>query len=152
MRADRRHVPVMARLMLLFALLLIVFTLAVGLLYNSLMRRQSIGHYSKSMQRHAYAISQNLAEMIVPAEYEGLDETRFIVSEDTIAPYMALIEQMTNCNVYLVDVQHNVTGILTAWCSGWSARFWPPISSRPSRWVSWARRRPYRPALTATRT
>ncbi len=109
-RARRRHLPVMARLMLLFSLLLIVFSLAVGLLYNSLMRRQSIGHYSESMQRHAYAISQNLAEMIVPAEYDGLDETRFIVSEDNIAPYMALIEQMTNCNVYLVDVRHNVTG------------------------------------------
>ena len=109
-RAGKRHLPVMAQLMLLFALLLIAFTLAVGLLYNRLMRRQSIAHYTQNMQRHAYAISQNLAEMIVPDEYEGLDETRFIVSEDTLAPYMALIEQMTHCNVYLVDVEHNVTG------------------------------------------
>lgn len=62
------------------------------------------------MQRDAYAISQNLSEMIAPSDYETLDENPFIVGEDTLAPYMALIEHITNCNVYLIDEQHHVTG------------------------------------------
>ena len=33
-----------------------------------------IAHYSKTMQRNAYAISQNLSEMIAPSDYEALDE------------------------------------------------------------------------------
>ena len=48
---------IMVRLVLLFSLLLIAFTLIVGILYNALMRRQSILHYSESIQRDAYAIS-----------------------------------------------------------------------------------------------
>ncbi|MBQ2990547.1 MAG: HAMP domain-containing histidine kinase [Clostridia bacterium] len=99
-----------ARLMLLFALLLLSFTLAVSILYNALMRREMISHYNQTMQRDAYAIAQNLSEWIAPSSHEGLDETRFIVSEDTLAPYLAFIEQLTNCSVYIVDTRHNVTG------------------------------------------
>lgn len=104
-----RH-SIVARLMCLFALLLVAFTLTLNLLYQALMRRQVITHYSKSMQRDAYAISQNLSELIAPSSYDALDENRFIVSEDTLAPYMALIEHITSCNVYLIDTGHNVTG------------------------------------------
>ena len=48
--------------------------------------------------------------MIAPSDYETLDENSFIVGEDTLAPYMALIEHITNCSVYLIDEQHHVTG------------------------------------------
>ena len=98
------------RLMRLFAALLIVFTLLVGILYNTLMRRQTIAHYNQSMQRDAHTIAQNLSEWIAPSSYEGLDDTRFIVSGDTLTPYLAFIEQLTNSTVYIVDTYHNVTG------------------------------------------
>lgn len=98
-----------ARLMLLFALLLIFFTLMLGVLYNTLLEKQLVAHYSLTMQRNAYAISQNLSELIAPSAYNGLDETPFPVGEDTLAPYMALMEHITNCNVYVIDVEHNVT-------------------------------------------
>lgn len=98
-----------ARLMLLFALLLIFFTLMLGVLYNALLEKQLVAHYSLTMQRNAYAISQNLSELIAPSAYNGLDETPFPVGEDTLAPYMALMEHITNCNVYVIDVEHNVT-------------------------------------------
>ena len=78
--------------MRLFAALLIVFTLLVGILYNTLMRRQTIAHYSQTMQRDAHTIAQNLSEWIAPSSYEGLDDTRFIVSGDTLTPYLAFIE------------------------------------------------------------
>ena len=99
-----------ARLLLLFALLLVVFTLILGLLYNAMMRRQTIAHYSETMQRDAHAIAQSLSEWIAPSRYDGLDETRFLVSDETLAPYLSFIEQLTNCNVYMVDTYHNVTG------------------------------------------
>ena len=109
--ARRPRGSIMARLMLLFSLLLIAFTLIVGILYNALMRRQSILHYSESMQRDAYAISQNLYDLMANSSgSESLDETRFAVSEDTLGPYLAMTEQITRCNVYLVDTYHNVTG------------------------------------------
>ena len=96
---------------LLFTLLLVAFTLIVSILFNALMRRQTIQHHSKTMQRNAYAISQNLSEVFAPTRYEdSLDETRFIVRDDMLAPYLAMTEQITRCNVYLVDTQHNVTG------------------------------------------
>lgn len=98
------------RLLLLFALLLVVFTLILSLLYNAMMRRQTIAHYSETMQRDAHAIAQNLSEWIAPSRYDSLDETRFLVSDDTLAPYLSFIEQLTNCNVYMVDTFHNVTG------------------------------------------
>ena len=98
------------RLTNLFAIMLVVFTLLLTLLFNAMMERQMISHYSKTMQRDAYAISQNLSEMIAPSSYDSLDENPFIVGEDTLAPYMALIEHITHCNVYLVDEQHHVTG------------------------------------------
>ena len=110
LRGRMPSLSIRLRLMVLFMALLIAFTVIQNLLYTALMRRQMIAHYTQSMQRNAYAISQNLSELIAPSSYDGLDDTRFIVREDTLAPYMALIEQMTNCNVYLVDAQHNVTG------------------------------------------
>lgn len=60
-----------ARLMLLFALLLIFFTLMLGVLYNALLEKQLVAHYSLTMQRNAYAISQNLSELIAPSAYNG---------------------------------------------------------------------------------
>ena len=106
----RLRLSIASRLMLLFALLLVLFVCAVGIVYNTLMRRQTIRHYSEQMQRNAYAVAQNLSEIIAPSSYESLDETRFIVSEETLGPYLAFIEQLTNCDVYLVDTRHNVTG------------------------------------------
>ena len=104
------HRTLVARLTGLFALLLMLFAVVLELLFNAMMERKMIAHYSKTMQRNAYAISQNLSEMIAPSDYEALDENPFIVGEDTLAPYMALIEHITNCNVYLIDEQHRVTG------------------------------------------
>lgn len=112
MNAPRRQFfrSISWRLLRLFAILLLLFTLTSGLLYNGLMRRQSIAHYSESMQRDAYAIAQNLSEWIAPSSYEGLDDTRFSVSDDSLAPYLAFIEQLTGSTVYIVDTSHNVTG------------------------------------------
>ena len=100
------------RLMLLFSLLLVTFTLIVGVAYNAQMRKATIAHYGQTMQRDAYAISQNLAEIIAPSSYnaDALDETRLLVSEETLTPYLAFIEQLTNCSVYLVNTRHDVTG------------------------------------------
>ena len=98
------------RLMHMFAALLVIFTLLVGLLYNALMRRQTIAHYSQSMQHDAHTIAQNLSEWIAPSSYEGLDDTLFIVRGETLTPYLAFIEQLTNATVYIVDTHHNVTG------------------------------------------
>ena len=99
-----------ARLMFLFAVLLIAFSLSLTLLYNTLMRQQSIKHHSQELQRHAYAISQNLSEIMAPSRYDALDDTRFIVSEDALGPYLAMTENLIHCNVYLLDAQHNLTG------------------------------------------
>ena len=99
------------RLMLLFSLLLAAFAIITVLLYNALMLSQSIRHHSQVMQRDAFAIAQNLSELVAPSAFDAsLDETRFIVSEETLAPYLALTEQLTRCNVYLIDTRHNVTG------------------------------------------
>ena len=106
----RRKRSITWRLIQLFIILLILFTIIVGLLFNSRLRRQTIAHYSQSMQRDAHAIAQNLSEWIAPSHYEGLDDTRFIVSDDTLTPYLAFIEQLTNSTVYIVDTRHNVTG------------------------------------------
>lgn len=109
MNAAPRH-SLARKLMLLFLLLLVAFTLILTLLFNSLMRRQAISHYGQTMQRDAYAVAQNLSEWIAPSSYDALDETRFIVSEETLAPYLAFIEQLTNSTVYIVDTHHNVIG------------------------------------------
>ncbi|MBR5226335.1 MAG: HAMP domain-containing histidine kinase [Clostridia bacterium] len=106
----KRNRSITWRLIQLFIILLILFTLLVGVLYNGRLRRQTIAHYSQAMQRDAHAIAQNLSEWIAPSAYEGLDDTRFIVSDDTITPYLGFIEQLTNCTVYIVDTYHNVTG------------------------------------------
>lgn len=109
-RRRRLRRSIHARLMLLFSLVLIAFTLIQTLLYSTLLRRSQLENYSQSMQRHAYAISQNLSELVAPSNHEALDETRFIVSEDTLAPYLALIEQLTHCDVYLINAEHDVLG------------------------------------------
>ena len=101
---------ILLRLTLLFALSLVAFSMVHGLLYNTLLRRQTILRYSKTMQRDAYAISQNLSELLVPSSYDGLDENRFLVNEDTLAPYLAMMESLTNCSVYIVDAHHDLTG------------------------------------------
>ena len=63
------------------------------MIYNALMVRQSITHHSQAMQRDAFAIAQNLAELVAPSAYDAsLDETRFIVSEENLPPYLALTE------------------------------------------------------------
>ncbi len=98
------------RLTLLFALLLLAFSLFQGVLYSTLVRRQTIAHYGRTMHHDAYAISQNLSEMLAPSGYDGLDDTRFLVSEDTLAPYLAMVESLTNCSVYIVDSHHDLTG------------------------------------------
>lgn len=98
------------RLMRLFALLLILFTLASGLLYNSLLRRQSIAHYSETMQRDAHAVAQNLSEWIAPSIYDGLDNSRLTIRDESLPPYLSFIEQLTGSTVYIVDSQHNITG------------------------------------------
>ena len=108
-RLSRRR-SITWRLIQLFLILLIFFTLIVGVLYNARLRRQTIAHYSQAMQRDAHAIAQNLSEWIAPSSYEGLDDTRFIVSDDTLTPYLGFIEQLTNSTVYIVDTHHNVTG------------------------------------------
>ena len=92
-----RH-RLVTRLTGLFAIMLVIFTLLLTLVFNAMMEKQMINHYSKTMQRDAYAISQNLSEMIAPSSYDSLDENPFIVGEDTLAPYMALIEHITHCN------------------------------------------------------
>ena len=119
------HRTLVARLTGLFALLLMLFAVVLELLFNAMMERKMIAHYSKTMQRNAYAISQNLSEMIAPSDYEALDETPFIVGEDTLAPYMALIEHITNCNVYLIDEQHRVTGYFDGVVQTMSGRVLP---------------------------
>ena len=64
------HRTLVARLTGLFALLLMLFAAVLELLFNAMMERKMIAHYSKTMQRNAYAISQNLSEMIAPSDYE----------------------------------------------------------------------------------
>ena len=108
-----RHLPrrsIWARLTLLFAISLVAFSMIHALLYNTLMRRQTIQRYGQNMHHDAYAISQNLSELLAPSDYEVLDENRFLVSEDSLAPYLAMMESLTRCNVYIVDAQHDLTG------------------------------------------
>lgn len=107
-KSPRRSIWV--RLTLLFALALFAFSLFQGLLYNTFVRRQTIQRYSQNMHHDAYAISQNLSELLAPSDYDGLDENRFLVSEDSLAPYLAMMESLTGCNVYIVDASHNLTG------------------------------------------
>ena len=110
MRKPGVRFPLALRMAMMLVSLLLVFTLLLGILYNALMQRQMIRHYSQSMQRDAHAIAQNLSELVAPSGYEALDETRFIVGEDTLPPYLSLVELLTDCNVYLVDSRHNVVG------------------------------------------
>ena len=50
------HRTLAARLTGLFALLLMLFTLLLGLIFNAMMERKMVAHYSRTMQRDAYAI------------------------------------------------------------------------------------------------
>ena len=98
------------RLTLLFALVLAAFSLFHALLYNTFVRRQTIQRYGQTMQRDAYAISQNLSELVAPSGYDGLDENRYLVNEESLAPYLAMMESLTGCSVYIVDAHHDLTG------------------------------------------
>lgn len=99
------------RLTTAIAITLIAFTLLAGILYNVLMEEKTIDQYSHTLQRNAYAISQNLHDLLAPAtRKEALDDTRLEVSWDMLAPYLALTEQITHSNVYLVDTAHTLTG------------------------------------------
>ena len=108
LKGPRRSILI--RLLFLSAALLLAFAASLGVLYNALQRRQLLRHYAQRMQRDAYVISQNLSELLAPSAYDTLDENRFIVGEENLAPYLALTESLTGCNVYLLDAQHNVTG------------------------------------------
>ena len=108
-KSRKVRIPLSLRMAALFVLLLLIFTLVLSFTFNLLMRRQMISHYSQSMQRDAHAIAQNLSELVAPSDYAALDETRFIVGEDTLGPYLSMVELLTNCNVYLVDTNHYVT-------------------------------------------
>lgn len=98
------------QLTLLFALTLMVFLMVHGLLYNTFMHRQIMERHAQSMHHDAYAISQNISELLAPSSYDGLDENRFLVKEDSLAPYLAMMESLTGCNVYIVDANHDLTG------------------------------------------
>lgn len=104
-----RH-SLILRLTAIVALTLVAFTIVTSLTYNAFMRSETVEQHSRSMQRSAYVISQNLYDLIASSSYESLDDTRLSVSWDTLAPYLALTEQITRCNVYFVDTQHNITG------------------------------------------
>lgn len=108
--AGKRGISITTRLLILFTSLIVAFALILSVLYNTLMRTQMIRHYSQVMQRDAHAIAQNLSELVAPSGFDALDETRMIVSEETLAPYLTLTELLTDCNVYLVDINHDVTG------------------------------------------
>ena len=79
-----------------------LFAVVLELLFNAMMERKMIAHYSKTMQRNACHFAESLGDDRAVG-LQALDETPFIVGEDTLAPYMALIEHITNCNVYLID-------------------------------------------------
>ena len=75
------------RLMLLFSLLLAAFTVLTAVIYNALMVRQSITHHSQAMQRDAFAIAQNLSELVAPSAYDAsLDETQKKAADDLLMP------------------------------------------------------------------
>ena len=54
---NRIRLSISTRLMLLFVLLLLAFTAILLLQFNTMLRRETISNYSKTMQRDAYAIS-----------------------------------------------------------------------------------------------
>ena len=97
--ASKRGISITTRLLILFTSLIVAFALILSVLYNTLMRTQMIRHYSQVMQRDAHAIAQNLSELVAPSGFDALDETRMIVSEETLAPYLTLTELLTDCNV-----------------------------------------------------
>lgn len=105
------HRTLAARLTGLFALLLILFTLLLGLIFNAMMERKMVAHYSRTMQRDAYA---HFAESFGNDRAVGLRnagrESVYRRRGYAWRRIWALIEHITNCNVYLIDEQHHVTG------------------------------------------
>lgn len=89
---------------------LIVFVGLTGVIYNLRMKETTIEQYSRFLHENAFSISQNLHDLLAPEEYGQLDETRLDVSWDTLAPYLAMTEQITRSNVYIVDAEHRITG------------------------------------------
>lgn len=104
------HHSLTIRLTVAMSLLLIFFMLLTSFLVNLLMREKTVSQYSRFLQRDAYAISQNLHDLLSPEGHDTLDETRLDISWDMLAPYLSLTEQITRSNVYLVDSGHNITG------------------------------------------
>lgn len=98
------------RLTAVACIALIVFMILTSVLYNLLMKEKTVAQYSRSLQKNAFSISQNLHDLLAPEGYDSLDETRLDVSWDTLAPYLALTEQITRSNVYVVDSNHRITG------------------------------------------
>ena len=89
---------------------LIVFVGLTGVIYNSRMKEATVKQYSHFLHENAFSISQNLHDLLAPEGYGELDETRLDVSWDTLAPYLAMTEQITRSNVYIVDAEHRITG------------------------------------------
>ncbi len=89
---------------------LIVFVGLTGVIYNLRMKEATVKQYSHFLHENAFSISQNLHDLLAPEGYGELDETRLDVSWDTLAPYLAMTEQITRSNVYIVDAEHRITG------------------------------------------
>lgn len=97
------------RLFCTFMLLLAVFAGVQQTAYQIVMSEFVLRDFSRGMLRNAYAVSQNIYDLFVPDSKDIMDESRFPVSAETLIPYMAMVEQMTRCDIYLVDDQHRVT-------------------------------------------
>lgn len=97
------------RLFGLFVFVLLFFGLAQQLIYSSVLKNRLVSHYSSMMQRNAYMVSQNLYDLYVPQRSNYQEDSRLRISKENLAPFMAMVQQMTNCSVYIVDDHHNVT-------------------------------------------
>ena len=135
------HRTLVARLTGLFLLLLMLFAVVLELLFNAMMERKMIAHYSKTMQRNAYAISQNLSEMIAPSDYEALMKPLSSSARIRSRRIWRWIEHITNCNVYLIDEQHRVTGHFDGVVQTMSGRVLPNYIEQTIALGSWAKRR-----------
>ena len=104
-----------AQLMLFFVLTLCAFVLMLSLVFNAIMRRQTIENYSQTMQRDAYAISQNVAGMFGIKSFAsiinepqgaimsvGVGEKRPVVRGDELAIATVMSVTLT-CDHRVVD-------------------------------------------------
>lgn len=98
------------RLTAVICMILIVFVGVTSVIFNLRMKEKTIAQYNQFLHENAFSISQNLHDLLAPENYGKLDETRLGVSWDTLAPYLAMTEQITRSNVYIVDAGHRITG------------------------------------------